>query len=671
MKIKRVIILLIVFPLLYTITHCEGGGSDQQPGLILGKGEGIYSVGGGVSGLLGSLIIQNNGGDDLTITNDGPFAFKTKLNEEEKYNITILTPPSEQVCSVADGVGNVKTSDITNVTIACSRTSFIVKGKVSGLLGTLILQINSGNDLTLNQNGDFTFDNVRLADSAKYDVTVTKSPQFQNCTTSKGQGVISGADITDVEVKCGNMVWNSPEKYSQNISQSLTSVKNPMVDMDKSDNVIIVWEGIDVNFNVDNIFTSSYDSSSKQWGSSASFKPGNLAKQQMAFSMHSSGHAMLGWVQTEANNNNAIYVSLYDPKTKSWSATKRINVLELQNTVAGVLRVKINGKGDAIAIWEQTVPAKNADHIFVNQYFAASGQWLVNPIRLSLLDTAAKTSSSSITLDDSGNAVAVWIQEKDYIDNIEQLYMAIYAANAQVWVFPAGIGGYVSFYKNIEEDDPLVDNAQVAMGENGKAVIVWRQEDDSQPKAVKRLFLVEYDFNTATLKKPANIGDSFSLVGEKPFFPKLVMNGKGTALVVWEQKDNSSQVNRIYKAEYNSNTGQLIKPTNFDDSLSPNMTNAIGEPTSAINGNGDIVVVWMQEKQLLSQERFLISAGYDAKRDKWFIPTDTSVSISLDLPDMSEPQSPKVAINDSINSIVVWLQRIANNPDQLFKAQIK
>ena len=38
-----------------------------------------YSVGGTVSGLSGTVVLQDNGGDDLSVTANGPFTFATKL----------------------------------------------------------------------------------------------------------------------------------------------------------------------------------------------------------------------------------------------------------------------------------------------------------------------------------------------------------------------------------------------------------------------------------------------------------------------------------------------------------------------------------------------------------------------------------------------------------------
>jgi hypothetical protein len=49
-----------------------------------------YTVGGSVSGLSGTLVLQNNGGDDLTITADGDFTFNNALKDGEAYRVTVF-----------------------------------------------------------------------------------------------------------------------------------------------------------------------------------------------------------------------------------------------------------------------------------------------------------------------------------------------------------------------------------------------------------------------------------------------------------------------------------------------------------------------------------------------------------------------------------------------------
>ena len=86
-----------------------------------GSSSPTYSVGGSVSGLSGTVVLQDNGGDDLTVTANGPFTFATKLAGGAAYNVTVKTNPSGQSCSVANGSGTIAAADVTNVAVSCSR----------------------------------------------------------------------------------------------------------------------------------------------------------------------------------------------------------------------------------------------------------------------------------------------------------------------------------------------------------------------------------------------------------------------------------------------------------------------------------------------------------------------------------------------------------------------
>ncbi len=79
-----------------------------------------YTVGGTVSGLTGSLTLQNNAGDDLVINADGPFTFATSLGDGATYNVTVLNEPVGQTCTVTAGAGTIASANITNVAVACS-----------------------------------------------------------------------------------------------------------------------------------------------------------------------------------------------------------------------------------------------------------------------------------------------------------------------------------------------------------------------------------------------------------------------------------------------------------------------------------------------------------------------------------------------------------------------
>src|SRR3984885_760143 len=96
-----------------------GGGSAQTTTTDVPL---TYSIGGSIAGLSGTVVLQNNGGDSLTLSSDGPFAFDVTLQPNAAYDVTVATQPANQVCSVSNGRGTASAS-VTNVTVACGLSS--------------------------------------------------------------------------------------------------------------------------------------------------------------------------------------------------------------------------------------------------------------------------------------------------------------------------------------------------------------------------------------------------------------------------------------------------------------------------------------------------------------------------------------------------------------------
>jgi len=87
---------------------------------------GKFSVGGTVSGLTGEgLVLQNNGGNNLSIATNGSFAFATGLDNGSAYAVTVATQPTNptQSCTVTNGTGTVSGSNVTNINVTCTTAS--------------------------------------------------------------------------------------------------------------------------------------------------------------------------------------------------------------------------------------------------------------------------------------------------------------------------------------------------------------------------------------------------------------------------------------------------------------------------------------------------------------------------------------------------------------------
>ncbi len=115
-----------------------------------------YSVGGTVSGLSGSVVLQDNGGDDLTVSANGPFAFATQLGAAR------LRGDGEDQPGRADLHGRERVGDGGSAQRDQRRgrlyghPTYSVGGSVSGLSGTVVLQDNGGDDLSVTANGPFS-----------------------------------------------------------------------------------------------------------------------------------------------------------------------------------------------------------------------------------------------------------------------------------------------------------------------------------------------------------------------------------------------------------------------------------------------------------------------------------------------------------------------------------
>ena len=154
--------------------------------------------------------MQNNGGDDLTLTAKGTFTFSTALLNGSSYSVTVHTQPSGQTCTVTNGLGAVSGSNVTNVAVSCAETThYTIGGTLNGLNNseTVVLQNNGGDDLTLTAKGTFTF-STALLNGSSYSVTVHTQPSGQTCTVSNDSGTVLGSNVTIVNVSCqGSIAW--------------------------------------------------------------------------------------------------------------------------------------------------------------------------------------------------------------------------------------------------------------------------------------------------------------------------------------------------------------------------------------------------------------------------------------------------------------------------------
>ena len=174
-----------------------------------------YSIGGNVSGLLGSgLLLKLNNQEQISVAPnagaDVAFTFSTQLADTSQYSVTVSQQPANpsQKCEVVNssGTGVVGGADITSVSVQCSTNTYTIGGTVVGLQGSGMKLVNNGESIDVSPNGGadvaFSFP-TKIASNGTYTVDVSVQPTNpnQSCNVSNGSGTVGASNISII-VNC-------------------------------------------------------------------------------------------------------------------------------------------------------------------------------------------------------------------------------------------------------------------------------------------------------------------------------------------------------------------------------------------------------------------------------------------------------------------------------------
>ena len=172
------------------------------------------TLGGTVSGLAASenVTLQDGLGQILRVNANGTFTFPTPIDQGQTYNVGIFSQPNSQTCVVTNRQGTMGNTPVTNVLVTCTTNRYSLGGSLSGLdtgnSKTVTLRDQtSGQVLTLNSNGNFTFPTT-IEQGQTYNVSVLTSPNNQRCdVVSGGTGTMGGANVTNIRVTCTTFTY--------------------------------------------------------------------------------------------------------------------------------------------------------------------------------------------------------------------------------------------------------------------------------------------------------------------------------------------------------------------------------------------------------------------------------------------------------------------------------
>jgi len=247
---------------------------------------------------------------------------------------------------------------------------------------------------------------------------------------------------------------------------------------------------------------------------------------------------------------------------------------------------------------------------------------------------------AEVAMDDNGNAMIVWYQSDATNDRV---FRSEYRSGS--WTHPTDLTD------NISPSAGDAEYPQVAMDNNGNAVIAWRQRDGSLDCGGGPCFQTfKSEYRSGTWTDPTSLSDNISPNGQLVDAVQVAMDNNGNVIIVWEQLDGTvscggGPCKQIFKSEYRS--GSWTDPTDLTDSISPNGQGA-SDPQVAMYNNGNAIIVWHQSDGARQQ-----TFKSEYRGGSWTDPSDVTDNIS---PDGEHAKLPQVAMDDNGNALIVWEQ---------------
>lgn len=350
----------------------------------------------------------------------------------------------------------------------------------------------------------------------------------------------------------------------------------------------------------------SFTTADGAWGDVMQIEsdPGEVRSLNMAANDY--GDAFVVWSKDNTSGNNSIWTSRFNGT--SWSSSIEINTSFNGSSHALNPQITVDDSGNALAVWQQS--DTGSTNIWANHFNGTS--WLgAEVIQLD----AGFASTPQIVFDNIGNALAVWEQFDGSVVNIWANYF-----DGTSW----------GAAEKIETNDAGDASApQIAFDNRRRARAVWTQNNGS----VVNIWTNRFDgtnWDSAVRIETDDAGDASD--------PQIAFDGNDNALIVWVKGDGMRD--NLWAARINNSgsfgVAKLLETENLGNAFQPQI---------AFDNNGNALAVWGQ------------NGGLTATLSIWanrFDGTSWGTAEKIETDDVEGGIRPQIVIDNNGNALAVW-----------------
>ena len=549
-------------PLYQVCTVSNGSGTLNADASVSISCDGTVTIGGKVYGLNGSITLQNNAANDLSVSSSGDFVFADNFSMGSSYLVTISSQPSSgQTCTPNNNSG-MATDNITSVEIICSQTLRSISGSISDLTGTLVLQNNYGGDQTFTSNDNFTF---YVADNSSYNVTVKSQPAGK-CNVSNGTGPAT-ENVGNVSVNCWNLVdgGNSLDGINYN------NLKN-------ADNVTLYsfqsklyagWTESSSYGSVTQVRVKRFDISSSVW-ETADYNgiPMEGSRDSVDLNLLGNGNDFYGvWVEKNYASPfmPSIRVAKFDNQTLTW--VKYISYSAISDNLSKSPDLGSLGS-NIYAIWSEYNGSKQQIRV---KKFNGNNSWSVDKASL---NNSQSQDALNPTMEEFNNKLyAVWQESNGTVDQIR-----VASTDGTNWGSSTGIN--LSSSKDGKNPNLITFDS--------KLFAAWTENNASGHSQIRVKSSSDGSTWTSVDGNDANKGINKDYRNNASH-PKLVV-ANSNLYAVWLEENGSTQV-RV--AQFDNSSSWTFKDGDGFDGLNVNTARVTGK-ASAAEYNNQLYVAWSE-----------------------------------------------------------------------------
>jgi hypothetical protein len=332
--------------------------------------------------------------------------------------------------------------------------------------------------------------------------------------------------------------------------------------------------------------------------------------------MDPSGNAMAVWQHDSRNQQYDVWGAAYTP-SDGWQTPEPLDSDFTGDT--GTPAVSMDPSGNAMAVWARWASTRSA---IAAARYTPTGGWS-NATRIDD-DQVGNPNAPQVAMDPNGNAIAIWNGDDGERGN----------AFANRFTLEGGWGEP----ENIDNQTPgFADGARIAMDADGNAIAVWRQKEEGPVGVPSSIWSNRFTPGNGWEAEPSRIESVDGSGGSRT--PALSVNAKGAAVAVWQRWDDQTMKGAIWSNRYERDAGwktALSVETDYIERYD-------ADPDVAIDPNGNALAVWggvFNYRGTIWSSRYTTNGGWDR-----------SVRLDIGVVDVARP---KVGVEASGKGLAVW-----------------